>query len=177
MIRLKHFHMFTFAGVILLGGGVLGRAQTLDVKTGLWETTVVSETNGMPAIDTSKMTPEQRARIEAALKGRGGRGPSTNVVRTCMTKEKLDKLAFHEMAQNNNSSCKTSVVSSSRGAVDMKMECSGNRKSTGTMHFEAPSRESMKGTIKIAAGDDTHPMTINLAMTGKWLGDDCGDVK
>jgi hypothetical protein len=177
MMRLKQSCSFVFAGVVLLGGGILSRAQTLDVKTGLWETTVISEMNGMPAIDTSKMTPDQRARIEAALKGRGGRGPSTSVVRTCMTKEKLDKMAFHEMAPNNNSSCKTSVVSSSRSAVDMKMECSGARKSTGTMHFEAPSRESMKGTVKIATGDDGHSMTINMSMTGKWLGDDCGDVK
>lgn len=176
MNRLKHFYTFVFAGAVLLGG-IPGHAQTLDVKTGLWETTVTSEMSGMPGIDTSKMTPEQRARIEAALKGRGGRGPSTSVVRTCMTKEKLDKMAFHEMAQNSNPSCKTSVVSSSRSVVDMKMECSGPRKSTGTMHFEAASRESMKGTVKLATGDETHPMTINLSMTGKWLGDDCGDVK
>ncbi len=176
MIRSRQSHILALAGLVFLGAGVVARAQTLDIKTGLWETTVVSEVNGMPPIDTSKMTPETRAKVEAAMKGRGGQGPQTRTTKICLTKEKMDMKQFTNMNQNN-SSCSNTVVSSSRSVMELKSECTGSNKSTGNLRFEALSRESMKGTFKILSGNADHPMTINVNMTGRWLGDDCGDVK
>ena len=55
--------------------------------------TVTHSMSGMPAIPNippdvlAKMPPEQRARVEAAMKG----GPSTDVRKECITKEKLEK--------------------------------------------------------------------------------------
>ncbi len=170
----KHSYMLAF--VALTAGATVSRAQSFDVKTGLWETTVTSDMNGMPPIDTSKMTPEQRARVEAVLKARSGRGPTTHTNRSCMTKEKLEKKSLEEMA-DRNPNCKTTLLNASASVVDMKMECSGPMKGTGTMHFEASSRENIKGTVKLVSGDEAHPMTININMTSKWVGDACGDVK
>jgi len=57
------------AGKAGLVAAQTGSIPTLDVKLGLWEVTSASTRSGMPTIDTSKMTPEQRARVEAALQG------------------------------------------------------------------------------------------------------------
>ncbi len=65
----------------------------LNVKEGLWEITVTHSMSGMPAMPSippdalAKMPPEQRARIEAMMKG----GASTDVHKDCITKEKLEK--------------------------------------------------------------------------------------
>jgi len=169
-------HSYVLAFLVVTAGATVSRAQSFDVKTGLWETTTTSDTNGMPAIDTSRMTPEQRARVEGVLKARAGRGPTTRTNRSCMTKEKLEKKSLDEMA-DRNPSCKTTLLNASSTVVDMKMECSGPMKGNGTVHFEALSRENVKGSVKLVSGDEAHPMTINLNMTSKWLGDACGDVK
>src|SRR5258708_23095420 len=66
----------------------------LNIREGLWEMTVTHSMTGMPAIppDTlAKMTPEQRARVEAAMKQSGMGGPTADVPKECGTKEKLDK--------------------------------------------------------------------------------------
>ncbi|MGA2360569.1 MAG: hypothetical protein ABSF66_16325 [Terriglobales bacterium] len=65
----------------------------LNVKEGLWEMTVTHSMSGMPAMPDippdvlAKMPPEQRARMEAMMKG----GPSTDVRKECITKEKIEK--------------------------------------------------------------------------------------
>src|SRR5208283_3141677 len=57
----------------------------MDVKLGLWETTMTNQTDissMIPPEVLSKMTPEQRAQMEAAVNGRGG--PRTNVSKHCI---------------------------------------------------------------------------------------------
>ena len=41
-------------------------AAPLDVKLGLWESTVTTEASGAPPMDLSSLTPEQKARVKAA---------------------------------------------------------------------------------------------------------------
>ncbi len=80
-------------GLTIVLGSTLWAAdfRALDVKTGQWETTVSGQTSGMPAIPPealSRLTPEQRAKVEAAM---GARGAKPIVSTSCMTKEKLEQ--------------------------------------------------------------------------------------
>jgi hypothetical protein len=159
---------------MLAGTALLGNAQNFDIKLGLWEATVNSEMAGMPAIDTSNMTPDQKARIEAMMKGRGGAQATTT--RQCMTKEKLDKQLF-EARDSQDASCKRTVVSRTSSLVEMKLVCTGDRKMTGDIRFEAVSRENVKGNVQMVTGDPAHPMNMKVNMNLKWLSDSCGDVK
>src|ERR1035441_6170576 len=64
----------------------------MDIKLGLWESTITTQMSGMPALPPellSKLTPEQRAKMEAAM-GRGGASPKTTT-RHCVTKETLNQ--------------------------------------------------------------------------------------
>jgi len=152
----------------------------MDVKPGQWEATVTTQIAGMqgkqmPQISPeqlAKLPPEQRARLEAVLKLSGG-GPQTTTSKTCVKKEDLTKLPL-----NNDQSCKTTLVSSSRTKQELQMACDRNgNKQTGTMTIEALSPESIKFTVVAGATDNGKTMNMNITGTSKWLGPVCTDSK
>jgi hypothetical protein len=162
------------AGAALLHAQVINAA--LNVKLGLWEMTSTSETSGMPPIDTSKMTPEVRARIEAAMKARGGSPSSPLVRRDCLTKEKLANYAFQD-PQAQDSSCKRTIVTNTSALMEMHMECASPRKMTGDFRVEVLAPDKVKMTTKMAGGEGALVMNINGTTNGRWVSAACGDVK
>lgn len=66
---------------------VFAATEPLNVKTGLWQVTEISTTSGVPPLPAGmqarldKMTPEQRAKLEAAMKGRSGGTPRLTIKR------------------------------------------------------------------------------------------------
>jgi outer membrane PBP1 activator LpoA protein len=148
----------------------------LDVKLGLWETTWTGQTQGqlpIPADAMANLTPEQRARIEEAMKARAAKGPMSGTNKSCITKDKLNKDAFAERKE-----CTHSVVSSSSHKLVIKMECEEqNVKSNGTLTVEALTSGLTKGTMEMVATGGGHTMNINNSFTSKWISSDCGDVK
>lgn len=152
--------------------------QPPDVKPGLWETATTSEVSGAPMIPPealAHLTPEQRAKIEAARKARQARGPQARTHQTCMTKEKLSKpLTFGE----NQESCKMTVLASSRNKQEIHSECATEfGKSSSEIRFEAPNSENIKGTTLMTMTSEGRTTTINVNFTSKWIGSSCGDVK
>src|SRR5437879_2009920 len=84
---------------------VAAQAPMLDVRMGLWEVTSTTDIGGqLPPIDTSKMTPEQKAQFDAVVNGI--MGAHSTVTKTCMTKEKMNRSAFLD---DSNKTCKQTV--------------------------------------------------------------------
>ena len=160
----------------------------IDVKTGEWEYTVTTQMTGLPqsaqqlpsipAEQLAKMPPDQRAKIEAALKRAGamtGGKPSTTTSKSCIRKEDLAKMIPNG---NRDQSCKITLVSSSRTKQELKMDCEQNGgKQTGTVVVEALSSESTKFSLQMAADQDGHAMNMSVNGTSKWLGATCTDTK
>jgi hypothetical protein len=171
---------FQLGALVLVAGAALLHAQVinvaLNVKLGLWEMTSTSETSGMPPIDTSKMTPEVRARIEAAMKARGGTPSSPTVRRDCLTKEKLADAAFQD-PRANGSSCKRTIVTNTPALMEMHIECASPRAMTGDFRVEVLASDNVKVTTKMVAGEGAQVMNINGTTNGKWVSAACGDVK
>lgn len=149
-------------------------AQPLDVKLGLWESTVTTETTGTPPVDTGKMTAEQKARYEAAMKAQQARGPRTRVHKSCMTKEKLERDPVND---NERDGCTRTMVSSTSTQWHAKIQCTGKTQRNGDIRVEAVSREHLKGTVQMKAGDDSHAMTVHATIDNRWLGPSCGNVR
>src|SRR6476646_5316543 len=151
-------------------------AQTLNVKLGLWEATIVSQTSGTPPFDTSTLTPEQKARMEAAMKTMLERAAQPHTMHTCLTKEKLDKLPFQDKNDNN---CTNTIVTRTTSVYDVKFQCRDEKGevTSGEWRFTALSPVSVagNGTFDISRGGKV--MTSKSTMTSKWLGASCGDVK
>jgi hypothetical protein len=160
---------------VVLAAVVVAQAPALEIRMGLWEFTSTTEIGGqMPVVDTNKMTPEQKAKVEAAMKAM--LGTRSNVAKTCMTKEKLDKSVLL-MEDQPGVTCKQALTTNTRTSLEATITCAGAHSMTGQMHVDALSPTSIKGTITSSSSGQGRTMTVDVAMTGKWLGADCGDVK
>jgi hypothetical protein len=170
------FRRFGFALLSLsLTAVVAAQKPALNVKMGLWEITATTDIGGqMPGMDTSKMTPQQKAQMEAAMKGMMGAHPT--VTKTCMTQEKFDKSDFM-MTDQPGMTCKQTFSKNTSTALDGTVTCTGTRSMTGQMHIEASSPTSITSTMKSSTSEQGKTMTVNMNMTGKWLGAACGDVR
>jgi hypothetical protein len=149
----------------------------LNVKEGLWEMTVTHSMSGMPAMPDippdvlAKMPPEQRARMEAMMKG----GPSTDVRKECITKEKIEK---HSAFSNNRGDCTRTVVNSTGSKLEVKIHCEEKQASTdGTLVLETVGSDHVKGTMQAVTNANGHTMNMNFTFSSKYLGPACGDVK
>jgi hypothetical protein len=160
---------------IVLGAVLDAQAPALDVKMGLWEITTTVQIRGQIAIDTSKMTPEMKKVVEDAVKKVTGE-TYTNVANQCMNNEWLGKWVF--MGQNPPGlTCTQTPTSNTRASLDVTITCTGEHTSATQMHLDALSPTSMKGTIKSESTEQGRTSTSNVALTGKWLGADCGSEK
>jgi hypothetical protein len=170
-------------GALLLSSAVLPAddIKPFDVKLGLWETTSTTEMSGMampampqiPPDALSRMPPEQRARIEAMMKGRGG-SPRTATVKSCITK---DTLAQAGAFGQSDKSCTMKVVSSTPAKQVMHMDCTReNNHMTGDITIDRVDAEHVKGLSSIKS-EGEHAVTIKSTFETKWLSSDCGDVK
>jgi hypothetical protein len=150
--------------------------HALDVKTGQWETTMTGQTTGMPPIPDdvlNRMTPEQRAKIQAAMQARGGASKAT-VSRNCLTKDKLDK-PFN-LGDENTKSCARSMVTSSGSKQEIRIDCDHEgMKSTGTVKVEAVDSENVKGSMQMSVTNGQHTMNMNYMFAAKWIGPACAE--
>jgi Protein of unknown function (DUF3617) len=150
----------------------------LNIKEGLWEMTVTHSMTGMPAIppDTlAKMPPEQRARVEAAMKQSGMRGPTADVHKECVTKEKLEKQSAFS---DNRKECTRTVVNSTGSKLEIKVHCEENKSSTdATLLLEAVSSDNVKGSMQSVTNTTGRTMNMNFTFSSRYLGPVCGDVK
>ncbi|HUJ88125.1 MAG TPA: DUF3617 domain-containing protein [Burkholderiales bacterium] len=163
-----------------LAAAASASAAQMDVRLGLWEATVTSKMSGAPPIDVSslnKLSPEQRARLEAMFQSRAAQGPQTHSYKTCLTKEDLEKDPFSEPARQGET-CTTKVTSHTRTMWQGTRVCTGDR---GRQEYSAKisvlSREQVKGTVLMKLSDGSHTMTNHATYSGKWLGSDCGGVR
>lgn len=149
----------------------------LNVKPGLWEMTSDSERSGAPPIPPetlAKLTPEQRAKLEAAMGA--AKGPQRRVAKHCVTQADIDK-GFAEMEHLNRGNCTQKVASSTATLRAGTFTCSGPQAASGTYRFEARSREAVVGTWNVTMSNGANTMEMKSALQGRWLGTDCGDVK
>jgi hypothetical protein len=149
--------------------------RPLDVKTGEWESTVSGRTTGMPPIPDevlNKMTPEQRAKIQAAMGAANGGKPM--VSKSCITKDSLDK-AFN-LGDNNTKACARTLVTSSGTKQEIRVDCSRDGgKTVGTIKVEALDSENIKGSMQITSSNGAHNMNMDYTFNVKWIGSACSE--
>jgi uncharacterized protein DUF3617 len=164
---------FPLASALFCAGICAGQSP-LNVKPGEWESTISNDTSGqlpVPQEMIDKMSPEQRARMEAMMKARGLGAPRTMVNKHCVKKEDLDK-----PFGNNDKSCKRTIVTSSATKQEIHMECEmGGGKQVGTLTFEAVDSSTIKGSMQMTASNGGRTMNVNSTFSSKWLGPACSE--
>ncbi len=150
-------------------------ADGLDIKTGLWETTITTQLAGAPAVPPSvleKMSPEQRAKMLAAAKQAAARGPSTIVEKSCVTAADLQKGAFKAGTDDEDEDCTHKITAQTKSLQQMTLTCTGEMPRTAVFRVEALDREHVKGSIENVSG----PSRSSLQISGRWLGNDCKGI-
>jgi hypothetical protein len=153
----------------------------LDVKTGLWETTMTITTAGqmpLPSGLLAKLPPERRARLEERMKANAGHGDrtKTSTYKRCLTKEDLTKDPFSDPTKG----CTAKVVTSTRSKAEVHVSCvHEDVKTTGSVLFEALNSENVKGSghMVSSGGAMGTTLTSETSITSKWIGSSCGSTK
>jgi hypothetical protein len=166
-------------GLIVFAASILWAADTitpLDVKLGQWESSMTTESSGLPPIPQElldRLTPEQRAKMEERLKGNASKGPRTTTRKSCLKKEDLDKALSFGSDQKN---CTRTIVTSNRSKQEIRIECTlGGGKQSGTIHIEAVNSENVKGSTEMTMSAAGRTMNANSSFTSKWIGTTCSE--
>ena len=163
----------------------LAQSPAINVKTGLWEVSSTRSSSGMPKMSAmpqippgalAAMPPSQRARIENAMKAARGQAGGTRVKKSCVTRESLERgLAFGAESRPN---CKRTVSNRSATEWELRESCADPRgRQIIVVRYEAPTPETINGTVNITMNDGGRSMSMKQVMRGRWVGPDCGDVK
>lgn len=147
----------------------------LNVKTGLWQVTVNHTTNGqigIPPDVAAKLTPEQLAAAEAAMKNRAVGTPSApQVYQKCITKDDLSRDAF---GNRDKQSCTEKVVKSTGSDLELEETCANQQGKTDThLNLHAVDSEHVKGMGHVISTIGGHNMTVDLKFDSKWVGSSC----
>ncbi len=153
------------------------KLQPLNVKVGLWEVSQTVTTSGqlpIPADALSKLSPEQRARIEERMKANSAPKTRTTTHKSCMTKEKLE----NDPTFLEKSNCTWTVLASTSSKADLRGVCvEQGVRAHMTLHVEALNIENVKGSSEgIVSGGD-HTMNASSTFIAKWVGSACGNAK
>jgi hypothetical protein len=149
-----------------------------DVKTGLWEQTMVSHSAGAPPLSDdmkAQLTPEQQKKMADAMAASSASAAQPHTTRVCMSQEKMDR-GFAEEA--NRPGCTQTVVTNTPTVLEVRQECSNpTGKVVITLHYKALNRETVTGKthFEMTHGDQT--MVSDGTIQGKWVSDSCGDVQ
>jgi len=152
-----------------------------NIKPGLWEVTLNPQVSGQLAIpddELAKLTPEQRTRMEAAMKSYAANSNKSHVYKECMTPEKIAR-GFSLDKQSDDMACTRKLLSNSASEVTVHDECNGpQQKTVSDVHFEIKGGTQMNGKINfVMSSTNGKSMTMNSTVQGTWLGASCGSIK
>lgn len=150
---------------------------TLNVRPGLWEMTISSQGGGMPPIPPqalARLTPEQRAKFQAAMAAHMAGANKPHAYKSCITETTLQR-GFDTGDANAQRKCTQTILSGSASVMDGREECTGERMHmSGRFHFVASNPQTVNGTIDMTVSGGSHSMTMKEVVHGTWLGADCG---
>jgi hypothetical protein len=147
--------------------------QPLDVKPGLWETTITVQRVGQMPISPemlAKLSPEQRARIEARMKASSGASSSTYTDRNCVTKEDLADGNFGQSKGECTQTLTNSSSSKASGTATCNVE---GMEVKGSLEIEAVDQEHIKGSTHGMASGAGNTRTVDTTFVSTWLGANC----
>ena len=165
--------------VAAVGTAIAAAAAPPDAKPGLWERTVTRQMEGAPVApvaDRSKLTPEQRARIEQMMAMHGATAPSTAIVRYCVTAEAAQRWESFSREDGDETKCERRVEDESPRSLKVSLACADG-KQNGTIVFTAPDPERVRGTITWVRQEPSGERKTRIDIDSRWLSSDCAGVK
>ena len=167
-------HFLRTVAALVMTFPLLIQAQTLNIKTGAWETTTATQMSGMPmpAEELAKMPAEQRARFEKMMQARAGK-TNTHVIKSCVTQKDLDQNRWSQ--GKDDSKCSQKIISRSANKFVMEQTCPPPNASTSRITSEARTPENYVVSVDTQQAGAAGKM--HMDMQGRWLGSSCAGIK
>lgn len=173
-------HMVIAVAVCLAAPALFAQEKItpLNVKTGLWQSTTtiaVTGSMGIPPEMEAKLTPEQRARMEAAQKQSGTGQPHTTTHKGCIKEEDLTRDPFAPGKNDAEMKCSENLIRSTSSDADVDVTCKDPRGNTSEFHvtFHAIDREHVTGTGHGNISMYGHTMKSDWKMQSQWVQASC----
>jgi len=174
--------------VLIIGAACLSAAvaaagakpQPLHVKTGLWQVTQTTTINGgagaLPPDMQARMAqvpPEERARLEAAMKERFGGAPHTTTFNSCVTEKDLENQPW-----SSGSKCNWTVITSTGTDMEARgtsCELGKEEGMSSEIHIKIHVIDPgyAKATFDGKATGNGQTFTLSGTHTAKWIGVTC----
>jgi hypothetical protein len=167
-----------------LGCALALPAGAQDMRPGLWELNnkVGSSDGQMNAAmaemqkQLASMPPEQRQAMQQMMERNGmqmqiGAGGALTT-RMCMTKEMIQRKEFPVQEGD----CKQKVTPLSAKRMKVAFNCT-NPPASGEGEITLDSDTSYRAKMHIKGRDGGRQQTVDMDVTGKWLGADCGKLR
>jgi cytochrome c-type biogenesis protein CcmH/NrfG len=150
--------------------------QPLDLKPGLWDISLTVKSTGLPPLSPEvlqKLTPAQRAQIDAQATKRETEGPRITRKRSCLQEKDLAQPQMFAFG-SERLDCKQTVTSASRTRQEIHIDCGkGTVMGGGTVLIEVLDENNAKVTSEWSAMDGSRTIKMSSTAKLKWLGADC----
>lgn len=157
--------------LILAALPLSGHAESIDIKTGLWEIVTSTAITGVPipGAALANMPAAQRAKIEASMRARAGE-VNTDTSRSCVTTQDLDN---GNLFQSDEKNCQRNVIEQNARRFEVEETCGAPEPTTTHMTFAAQTPETYAATMDRAqrAGG-----TVHVEISGRWIAAACSEA-
>lgn len=154
------------------------KVTPLNIKTGLWQSTTTITASGSLGISpemAAQLTPEQRARMEAAANRSSSGQPHTITDKGCIQQEDLTRDPFNAGKNDMDMKCSENLISSTSSDAEVEMSCNDSKGNTGDFHitFHATDNEHVTGTGHGNINMYGHAMKSDWNMQSQWVQASC----
>ena len=158
-----------------------GWSQEVKIRPGLWEHTFTINTQSGEMEEARRQMQEQlaalpsdqRKMMEQMMAAQGmAVGPRENAVKVCITKEDAERYYLPQKEK-----CRQKVVERTGNSLRIRFECPGDPPTSGESEITLLGPDAYQGRTTIDTRVNGKPERIEMNQAGKWLAEDCGDVK
>lgn len=180
-----HMTSKALVGAVGLACAALAQAQTLKLRPGLWEMQMSTKSQSgqmeQAMAEMQKaladMPPAQRKQMEQmmAQRGVGMTAGGGRTMRMCMTQQQVDR---DEIPQQEG--CTHTMQRQGANTIKTSFTCKGRpgepgSSGEGTISIESSTAYRVHSVVRMA--QDGKPEQITMEQQGRWLGEDCGQIK
>jgi hypothetical protein len=152
----------------------------LNIKLGLWEIATQANISGAPPIPEdalAKMSPEQRAHMQAAIEASMAQVAKPRLAKHCVTQEKVAQ-GFNLDRQHDSATCQKKLVTNTSTELQLSETCPESNGSTSIdEHIQLSGSDQVAGTVHFVKSTGGKSMTVDSTIKGQWLSASCGDIK
>lgn len=178
---MKHpfFYGLLMAGAMLAGTMTSALAEPLDIKTGLWEMTGITQGKGqlpIPEADMKNMSPQQ---LEAIAKVEAfANQPHKTVYKSCLTQKELENGETDFLSEETGMKCESKLSKHTRTSLAGTRHCTKpGMQQTVEFAFSVQDREHGTGTMNITFSDGTRTLSSKGKMSSRWISASCGKTQ